>query len=139
MRNPQGGTACIRHMRTVGQLSARQLRSWFAKASIYALPALYEPFGLSVLEAALSGCALVLGNIASLRENWGGAAWFVNPRDSRELASALRDLSANRAQREELGKRACLRALQFSPERMATSYLAGYSRVRSGEAATCAS
>ncbi len=33
------------------------------------LPARYEPFGLSVLEAALSGCALVLGDIPSLRES----------------------------------------------------------------------
>ena len=43
-----------------------------ARASIYALPARYEPFGLSILEAALSGAALVLGDIPSLREVWGG-------------------------------------------------------------------
>ena len=34
------------------------------------LPARYEPFGLSILEAALSGCALVLGDLPSLRELW---------------------------------------------------------------------
>jgi glycogen(starch) synthase len=52
------------------------------------LPARYEPFGLSVLEAALSGCALVLGDIASLREVWGGAACYVRPGDSRAAPRA---------------------------------------------------
>jgi hypothetical protein len=46
------------------------------------LPARYEPFGLSVLEAALSGCALVPGDIASLRGNWDGVAEFVCPDDA---------------------------------------------------------
>ena len=36
---------------------------------------MYEPFGLSILEAAASGCALVLGDIPTLRENWSEAAF----------------------------------------------------------------
>ena len=58
--------------RTGGALARKM-----AEASIYALPARYEPFGLSALEAALSGCALVLGDIPSLREIWGPAAIYV--------------------------------------------------------------
>ena len=57
-------------------------------------PARYEPFGLSALEAALSGCALVLGDIPSLREVWGDAACFVSPSGNGELAAVLRDLIA---------------------------------------------
>ena len=53
----------------------------YGDASIFALPARYEPFGLSILEAALSGCALVLGDLPSLRELWTGAAMFVPPDD----------------------------------------------------------
>ena len=63
----------------LGRLSAGELADWYARAAIYALPARYEPFGLSALEAALSGCALVLGDIPSLREIWGDAALFVPP------------------------------------------------------------
>ena len=63
--------------RLLGELPRDELADWYARAPIYALPARYEPFGLSVLEAALSGCALVLGDIPSLREIWGGAALFV--------------------------------------------------------------
>ena len=46
-----------------GQLTTAEVRNVINTASIYALPARYEPFGLSILEAALSGCALVLGDI----------------------------------------------------------------------------
>ena len=75
--------------RWLGSLSELQLRRWFAAASLYALPALYEPFGYTPLEAALSGCALVLGQIESLREIWGDAAVFVDPNDSKALQQAL--------------------------------------------------
>ncbi|MEB3829625.1 glycosyltransferase [Phormidium sp. CCY1219] len=60
-------------------MSPEELSHWYARAAIYAFPARYEPFGLSVLEAALSGCALVLGDIPRLREMWGDAAVFANP------------------------------------------------------------
>ena len=56
---------------------------------IFAAPALYEPFGLTVLEAAAAGCALVLGDIASLRENWEGAAIFLPPADASAWQAAL--------------------------------------------------
>ena len=64
----------IRTCKCSGGLPAWRWRSWFARAPIYALPAHYEPFGLSALEAGLAGCALVLGDIPSLREIWGEAA-----------------------------------------------------------------
>src|SRR5690349_2448639 len=42
----------------LGSLAPAELAHWYARACIYAHPARYEPFGLAVLEAALSGCAL---------------------------------------------------------------------------------
>ena len=36
-----------------------------SRAAIFFSPALYEPFGLGVLEAAARGCALVLADIPS--------------------------------------------------------------------------
>src|SRR5690606_27826406 len=69
-------------LRMLGRMSRAELAMWLGRAAIYALPARYEPFGLSVLEAGLSGCALVLGDIPSLREIWEGAAVFVPAEDS---------------------------------------------------------
>jgi glycogen synthase len=92
------------------------------------LPARYEPFGLSALEAALSGCALVLGDIPSLREIWGDAAIFVSPDDATGFARALNNLIADPESRETLSGRARARALQFSPQRMGEEYLDAYRR-----------
>src|SRR5690606_18489475 len=58
------------HVVYLGRLSAEEVAIELASAAVYVLPARYEPFGLSALEAALSGCALVLGDIGSLREIW---------------------------------------------------------------------
>jgi glycosyltransferase involved in cell wall biosynthesis len=74
----------------------------------------------------LSGCALVLGDIPSLRETWHGAAIFVPPDDPIALANALNGLIENRPRREHFGQRARVRGLDFSPHRMATEYIAAY-------------
>ena len=110
----------------LGNLPGETLRSWYARASIYALPARYEPFGLTVLEAALSGCALVLGDIKSLRENWKDVAVFVNPLDRLGWRDVLVTLIENETNRRRLGRAAREHALRFSSARMAEEYLAAY-------------
>jgi glycosyltransferase involved in cell wall biosynthesis len=113
-------------IRGLGALSSDQLARWFSRASIVALPARYEPFGLSALEAALAGCALVLGDIPSLREIWGDAAWFVAPDDVDGLHAAIAQLIADEGVRTRLAAAAQARAQQYSPERMAARYLDAY-------------
>lgn len=113
----------------LGRLSAGHLAHWFARAAIYVHPARYEPFGLCVLEAALSGCALVLGDIPSLRENWDGAALFVDPNDPEALQQALNALIHDEELRARLAAIACARGMTFAPECMAEGYLAAYRSV----------
>lgn len=122
----------------LGRLAPGEMAWCYARAPIYALPALYEPFGLSVLEAALSGCALVLGDIPSLREHWDGAAVFVPPRDTAWLETALSRLISDARYRAAMQRAARERSHRFSPARMAHAYLAAYAGTASAEAA-CAS
>jgi glycosyltransferase involved in cell wall biosynthesis len=110
----------------LGQLSTAEISAWYARAAIFAEPARYEPFGLAILEAALSGCALVLGDITSLREIWLDAAVFVAPDDQDGLRTALRRLMKNPGFREEMSSRALDRARQFTQTRMVTGYCAAY-------------
>jgi glycogen(starch) synthase len=110
----------------LGRLAEEDLARWMGIASIFAHPARYEPFGLAVLEAALAGCALVLGDIASLRETWEGAAVFVPPGDDDALAAAIEALARDPGGRAALAERGRARARRFSPERMAQAYLALY-------------
>ena len=122
--------------RWLGRLSESELQRWFATASIYALPALYEPFGYTPLEAALSGCALVLGDIESLREVWGDAAVFVDPNDSHALKRELVDLIKHDKLRRDMAQRARETALRFTSERMGENYFTVYSELLVDSGAT---
>jgi glycogen synthase len=113
-------------MHLLGPLPQAQVARWLTRASIYALPARYEPFGLSALEAALSGCALVLGDIPSLREVWGDSAVYVDPGDSAQLGRVLRELIQAPEVRAALAARARMRARRFTARRMARAYLDAY-------------
>lgn len=118
--------AAAPHARTLGCLSIDALAGLYARAALYALPARYEPFGLSALEAALAGCALVLGDIPSLREVWDDAAAFVGPDDAAGWSAVLRGLIERPEARSALAARARARGLALSPARMARSYLETY-------------
>ncbi|GAB4464174.1 MAG: glycosyltransferase family 4 protein [Armatimonadaceae bacterium] len=118
----RGDFASVGKVRSLGKLSPEMLAGVMERAAVYALPARYEPFGLSVLEAALSGCALVLGDIPSLRENWRGAALFVPPEDTEALESALRFMLSNETVYRLYGAAAQERARHFRPEAMAARY-----------------
>ena len=130
----RGGGATTRAVRALGELAPAALAACMASASIYVLPARYEPFGQSALEAALAGCALVLGDIASLREIWGEAATYVAPDDHDALRAALARLVDDTAWRREQARRARARALRFTPERMVDTYLGAYRAARPAHA-----
>lgn len=125
-RHPGGRYVEPRAARALGQLRPDKLADWMARAAIYALPARYEPFGLSILEAAASRCALVLGDIPSLRELWDGAAVFVPPDDARGLAEAITELVQDRALRARRAAAAKRRALEYSAAQMGRRYLQLY-------------
>ena len=128
-RPPGGARNTLSNVHLLGCLQPDELAEWYRRASIYVLPARYEPFGLSVLEAASAGCALVLGDIDSLRENWNDAALFVPPDDGAALAAAIGRLIDEPAMRTDLARRAFERAGIFTLDRMADAYLHVYERL----------
>jgi len=106
----------------LGALSHSELAARLQRAAIFVSPARYEPFGLSVLEAAGAGCALVLSDIASFRELWTGAARFVAPDDVHGFRAALTDLCADARRRTRLQRAAFARAKRYSTKRMTAAY-----------------
>jgi len=130
LHHPEDGARPLPSLHHKGVLSPRDVMALLGRAAIYAHPARYEPFGLSVLEAALSGCALVLGDLKSLREVWGDtAALYVSPDDPGELEEALLSLVRSPLARAEMGLRARDHALHYTPERMAQGYLDLYAEL----------
>jgi glycosyltransferase involved in cell wall biosynthesis len=110
-------------------VSRSRLDDRLARAAVFALPARYEPFGLAALEAAFAGCALVLGDIASLREVWDDAALYVDPDDDDALEAALRTLIDDDTLRREYARRARTRATLYTTERMVDAYVELYERL----------
>ena len=119
-------TAVFPNVTYTGKLDHNEVNRWLARASIFAMPARYEPFGLSILEAAHAGCTLVLGDIPSLRENWIGAAFFVEPGNLEALKYTLETLIQRPDLRKKYAERAAIRAKALTTKRMASLYLAKY-------------
>jgi glycogen(starch) synthase len=120
------GPASTPSARLLGQVSFDELAPWLLRASVFVAPARYEPFGLGVLEAGLAGCALVLGDIPSLREVWADAALYIDPDDAEGLEAVLTELTGDPRLVDDLGRRARARARTFTPERTARGYLDVY-------------
>jgi glycosyltransferase involved in cell wall biosynthesis len=133
--HPDGGLADLRRAQALGRVTETDLAQWMARAAVYVSPAKYEPFGFSVLEAALSGCALVLGDNPTFRELWQGAAVFVNTTDAAELTEAIEVFIANYRMRQDYAARARKRGLRYPFEAMIESYLELYSQVLSNHEA----
>ena len=127
--SPHGDCISLPDVTCLGRLDSHSMEMWMQRACIYALPARYEPFGLSVLEAALAGCALVLGDIPSLREVWGPAIVYVPVDDRGALIDALQRLIEDQATREQLADRARQRAFELSAHRMAQAYCDAYQQL----------
>jgi glycosyltransferase involved in cell wall biosynthesis len=132
---PNGAHIDLHQLRLLGEISAARMAGLLAARPVFASAALYEPFGLSVLEAAHAGCALVLSDIATHRELWRDCALFVPARDPGAFARAFRRLLADRDRRNALGRAAHARALLYSPERMASRMAAIYARLANAAAA----
>jgi glycogen(starch) synthase len=128
---PDGGafTEEMPNVRFLGKLAADRLGDAYARAPLYVSTARYEPFGLTVLEAALSGCALVLADLPTFRELWKDAALFVPPDDEEALAATLRSLIDEPGWLTALAGQARRRALRYGAERMVQRYLACYRRL----------
>ncbi len=116
-----------------GMQSEEQVAELLARAAIYAGTSRYEPFGLAPVEAAFSGCALVLNDIPSFREIWGDAAVYFRRNQPNALAGCIRALQAAPGLRRAYAHRAYERAIRcFSADLMVNKYLQLYSGVAAG-------
>lgn len=127
---PNGARQTFAHARLLGALDADGVRDALAGARSYVSTALYEPFGLGVLEAAQAGCALVLADIPTLRRLWDGAALFVDPRDPAAIAAAIERVERTPALATALGAAARRRAATMTDARMAADTLAVHALAR---------
>lgn len=123
---PNGQGIEISNCRITGECSHRDVLALMRTASIFVSPSLYEPFGLAALEAARSGCALVLADIPTYRELWDGAALFASPRDPSSFSAGLNQLAGDTSLRRRLAKEALTRSQRFSLKAQVDAMLGHY-------------
>jgi len=75
-----------------GYVSDIELQWFYANATLFVFPSLYEGFGLPPLEAMIRGCPVIASSAASLPEVCGDAALYFDPHDILDIASKIRTL-----------------------------------------------
>lgn len=77
------------NIRYVGLLTDEELRNYYLRAKVFALPSLIEGVGMVALEAAACGCEIVLTNIGAPKEYYDGNAKLVDPYSVDEIGLAV--------------------------------------------------
>jgi glycosyltransferase involved in cell wall biosynthesis len=81
--------------------------------------ALYEGFGMPVVEAMACGTPAIVSNVSSLPEAAGEAGLLVDPNSVTQIEQAIRLISSDKKLREKLAKKALTQAQKFTWENMA--------------------
>ncbi len=96
-------------LRLVSSMPRDEVLAAFRRAHVYAMPSVFESYGLTYVEAAANGCAIVAPNWEAQREilDDGRAGVLVDP--FRPITDTLSDLLENAARRSVLGNAALQR------------------------------
>ncbi|NEU76745.1 glycosyltransferase family 4 protein [Hassallia byssoidea VB512170] len=86
-------------------------------ADILLAPALYEGFGMTILEAMACGTPVITSNVTSLPEVAGNAAILVEPMDVQAMVKAISHLQTDPSYQNILIQRGQERAREFSWEK----------------------
>lgn len=114
------------NVRFLGKLDFEELKYWLERTEIYINPALYEPFGLAVLEAAKAGCALALSDLYTLKEIWQENALYFDPNSEKEMVNTILNLISDDQFRKQYQENAKKHSKRYSIEAMGESYVQLY-------------
>ncbi|GAC1552406.1 MAG: hypothetical protein NVS2B7_28370 [Herpetosiphon sp.] len=114
-----------------GHVADDHLPALYSQADVFVYPALYEGFGLPVLEAMACGCPVVTSNVSSLPEVTGDAAVLVDPYDVEHIAQGMQEILEAEALSAQLRERGLQRAAFFSWDNCAKRTFSAYEQALS--------
>ncbi|MGH9805037.1 MAG: glycosyltransferase family 4 protein [Candidatus Acidiferrales bacterium] len=101
-------------VRFLGFVPPHVLGVFYARATAFVFPSLYEGFGLPPLEAMALGTPVVTSNVSALPEVLGDAAQFVNPENVFDISRGIRQVLLDDALRARLVERGRQQVRRFS-------------------------
>jgi glycosyltransferase involved in cell wall biosynthesis len=113
----------------VGFLPSEELVQIYNLATLFAMPSLYEGFGLPVLEAMACGCPVLTSKEGSLEEVAGNAAYFIDAYDVESIKFGLDRLYKDQSKRNELIEKGNENVKRFSWKKTAQETLSAYEEV----------
>ncbi len=119
------------HVTWKNYISDTERDALFRNAIVFALPSLYEGFGLPVLEAFHIGVPVLTSSGGSLKEVAGNAALTVDPLDITSIAAGLQQLLTDADCRQSLAEKGMKRAKDFSWSRTVSLFDSALSRIDS--------
>lgn len=127
------GIVIAKNVKVLGFVPQEDLPYLYAGAYAFVYPAIYEGFGLPVLEAMACGTPVITSNKSSLLEVGGSAAVFADPHDVASIYEAIQQvLQLSEADYRALQQKSCAHAKQFTWEKAAKETLEVYQRLISG-------
>lgn len=103
-----------------------ELVALYNGASAFALPSIYEGFGIPLLEAMACGVPIVTSNICSIPEVVGDAALFADPYSVTDLSQCILQCLTNETLQEELIEKGKKQVKLFTWENSAKETIAIY-------------
>jgi glycosyltransferase involved in cell wall biosynthesis len=115
-----------------GKVTDAEMAWLYSETTAFAMPSLYEGFGIPLLEAMSFGIPSVASTTPALAELAGDAALLVEATDVPALAGALVDLVHDEALRLRLSSAGPERARPFTWERTAALTIEAYEKAAAG-------
>ncbi|CAG0958135.1 phosphatidyl-myo-inositol dimannoside synthase [Methanosarcinales archaeon] len=114
----------------LGYVSSERLKYEYQTSSIFIFTSSAENFPVVLLEAMVSGCAIITTNVTGCPEVVGDTAILIEPKSPDSIKNALNDLINDNELRTKLGLNARKRAENnFSWRKIALSYCQVYENV----------
>jgi glycosyltransferase involved in cell wall biosynthesis len=113
-------------VRFAGFIPGEDLPLWYAAATAFIMPSLYEGFGMPLLEAMACGTPVITTTSSSLPEVVGDAGITVPPTDAEAMGEAMLRVIRDRDLQADMRARGLVQATRFSWEKTAELTLQAY-------------
>jgi glycosyltransferase involved in cell wall biosynthesis len=110
----------------IGFVDDADLPALYSGADLFAMPSLYEGFGLPLLEAMACGVPVLSSNVSSLPEVVGETAGQLSPNDQEAWSQTILDLLANPDKRNQMVSTGFQQASHFTWQQAAGQLLQIY-------------